>query len=98
MRKAVPIVGAAFLLSILLFSIVDQDSGGLRNSAQKKEKGARIFERLSFACWPLTRLKAAYLTALTICWNASGLFIARSARTLRFRAIPDLLSLPINCE
>ena len=90
-------MGAAFLLSILLFSIVDQDSGGLRNSAQK-EKGARIFERLSFACWPLMRLKAAYLTALTICWNASGLFIARSARTLRFRAIPDLLSLPINCE
>lgn len=40
----------------------------------------------------------AYLTALTIASNAFGSFIARSARTLRFKAIPLVLSLPINCE
>jgi hypothetical protein len=38
MRKAVPFRARLFLLSILLFSIVGQDSGGLRNSAQKKRK------------------------------------------------------------
>lgn len=42
--------------------------------------------------------KSAYLTALTIAWNAFGSFMARSARTLRFRAIPLALSLPMNCE
>ena len=39
-----------------------------------------------------------YLTALTIASNAFGSFIARSARTLRFSAMPLALSLPINCE
>ena len=41
---------------------------------------------------------ANYLTALTIASNALGSFIARSARTLRFRATPLALTLPINSE
>ena len=41
-------MGAAFLLSILLFSIVDQDSGGLRNSAQKRERRSNL--RTPFVC------------------------------------------------
>ncbi len=39
-----------------------------------------------------------YLTVLTIASNALGSFIARSARTLRFRAMPLALTLPINSE
>jgi len=39
-----------------------------------------------------------YFTLLTIALNAAGLFIARSARTLRLISIWALLSLPINCE
>ena len=48
---------------------------------------------------PLLRLRRrCYLTALTTASNAFGSFMARSASTLRFRAIPFWLSLPINCE
>lgn len=43
-------------------------------------------------------VKRIYLTALTIASNAFGSFMARSARTLRFRAMPLALSLPMNCE
>ena len=39
-----------------------------------------------------------YFTALTIASNALGSFIARSAKTLRFIAIPFALYLPINSE
>lgn len=41
---------------------------------------------------------SVYLTALTICSNAWGWFIARSASTLRLRLMPLALSLPINSE
>ncbi len=42
--------------------------------------------------------RRCYLTALTTASNAFGSFMARSASTLRFRAMPFWLSLPINCE
>lgn len=39
-----------------------------------------------------------YLTVFTTFSNALGLFIARSASTLRLSAIPLALTLPINSE
>lgn len=39
-----------------------------------------------------------YFTEFTTASKASGLFIARSARALRFRAIPFSLILPMNSE
>ncbi len=39
-----------------------------------------------------------YLTLSTIALNASGLFTARSARTLRLISIPALCRAPINVE
>ena len=39
-----------------------------------------------------------YLTAFTIASNAFGSFIAKSAITLRLRAIPLALTLPMNSE
>ena len=41
---------------------------------------------------------ACYLTAFTIASNAFGSFIAKSASTLRLRAIPLALILPMNSE
>ena len=39
-----------------------------------------------------------YFTLSTIALKASGLFIAKSAKTLRFNSILCVLSFPINCE
>ncbi len=39
-----------------------------------------------------------YFTLLRMALKASGWFIARSARTLRFNSIPDAFTLPMNCE
>lgn len=43
-------------------------------------------------------MQKCYLTAFTIASNAFGSFIAKSARTLRLRAMPLALILPINSE
>lgn len=42
--------------------------------------------------------QTGYLTAFTIASNAFGSFIAKSAMTLRLRAIPLALTLPMNSE
>lgn len=42
--------------------------------------------------------KPHYLTAFTIASNAFGSFIAKSAITLRLRAMPLALTLPMNSE
>ena len=39
-----------------------------------------------------------FLTLSTIALKAAGLFIARSARTLRLISMPALCNAPINCE
>ncbi len=39
-----------------------------------------------------------YFTLSTIALNASGWFIAKSAKTLRFNPISLAFTLPINCE
>ena len=39
-----------------------------------------------------------YFSLSTIALKASGLFIAKSAKTLRFNSILLVLSFPINCE
>ena len=46
----------------------------------------------------VSRLKDNYFTVLTIFSNAAGLFIARSASTLRLSWMPLALTLPINSE
>ena len=43
-------------------------------------------------------IEIGYLTLSTIALKAAGLFIARSARTLRLISIPALCNAPINCE
>jgi hypothetical protein len=42
--------------------------------------------------------KYAYFTASTTALKASGLFIAKSAKTLRFKPISLLVNLPIKTE
>lgn len=69
-----------------------------RSTSSRRSANRQKNSRENFRFPGRLKRSPAYLTALTIASNAFGSFIARSARTLRFRAIPLVLSLPINCE
>ena len=81
-----------FLLSMSIARHLSCDNSSRHSANRQKNsrKNVRSPGRL--------KRSPAYLTALTIASNAFGSFIARSARTLRFKTIPLVLSLPINCE
>ncbi len=81
-----------FLLSMSIARHLSCDNSSRRSANRQKNS------RENFRSPGRLKRSPAYLTALTIASNAFGSFIARSARTLRFRAIPLVLSLPINCE
>ena len=66
-----------------------------QNECIKKKCAKRHFKHFAHFFLLLYR---NYFTLATIALNASGLFIARSANTLRLISIPALWIAPISCE
>ncbi len=70
--------------------------GGSKKTSSLRQKKSR-FSAAPYCNFSIKNV-SAYFTRSTIALNASGLFIARSARALRFNSMPFFAKLPMKAE